>query len=293
MSRIFSPSEAFKRNLGWITPAEAEKLAKTRVAIAGVGGVGGQYCEVLARLGVGAFHIADPDQFEVVNFNRQNGSGMSTVGRMKVDVMRERILDINPQAEVKVFSDGINENNTEDFLSGVDLYLDGLDFFLLNERISLFTKLQEKGIPGVTVAPIAMGAAALVFTKDSMSFKDYFGMYVGQDDDEQRMRFLLGLAPSLMHVSYLVDRSYVDMTGKRAPSLPTGPYLCAGVASSLAMKILFDRGPLKVAPWSLHYDAYLNKYKKSYVWMGFKNPLQKIKLMILKRFAKKITPNNK
>lgn len=293
MSRIFSPTEAFKRSLGWITPVEAEKLAKTRVAIAGVGGVGGQYCEVLARLGVGAFHIADPDHFEIANFNRQNGAGMSTIGRMKVDVLRERILDINPSADVKVFNAGINEGNMDEFLTGVDLYLDGLDFFLLNERISLFKKLQKKGIPGITVAPIAMGAAALVFTKDSMSFEDYFGMFVGQNDDEQRMRFLLGLAPSLMHVSYLVDRSYVDMTGKRAPSLPTGPYLCAGVASSLATKILLGRGPLKLAPWSLHYDAYLNKYKKTYVWLGFKNPLQKLKLMILKRFAKQITSKDK
>lgn len=79
----FDYSQAFSRNLGWITSDEAELLKKKKVAIAGMGGVGGQYCEVLARLGISNFQLADPDSFEQVNFNRQNGSGMSTVGRKK------------------------------------------------------------------------------------------------------------------------------------------------------------------------------------------------------------------
>lgn len=286
MQKIFDPLDAFKRNLGWITPDEAQKLSNTRVAIAGVGGVGGHYCEILARLGVGSFHIADPDFFEVANFNRQNAAGLSTVGRMKVEVLKELILDINPLAEVTTFKDGINANNYDEFLSGVDIYLDGLDFFLINERIDLFFKLRERKIPGITLAPIGMGAATLAFTNTSMSFADYFGLKKDQPARVQRLRFLLGLAPSLMHIPYLADRSFVDIDNMRVPSLPIGPYLCAGIACSLTIKIVLNRGPVLATPWSLHFDSYLNKYKKSYTWWGFRNPLQQLKFKLLERLTR-------
>lgn len=73
---------AFSRTLGWITGDEAQK----RVAVAGLGGVGGHYCEVLARLGIGAFTVADFDRFGIENMNRQAGASMETIGEPKADV---------------------------------------------------------------------------------------------------------------------------------------------------------------------------------------------------------------
>ena len=67
----FSYDEAFSRNLGWVTEAEQARLRRTRVCIAGLGGVGGVYLLTLARLGIGAFSIADFDSFALANFNRQ------------------------------------------------------------------------------------------------------------------------------------------------------------------------------------------------------------------------------
>src|SRR5436190_7249977 len=76
----WSYEEAFRRNRGLCTDNEQHILRNSRVAIAGMGGVGGVHLVTLARLGVGKFTIADPDSFDVVNFNRQYGATMSNLG---------------------------------------------------------------------------------------------------------------------------------------------------------------------------------------------------------------------
>src|SRR6478672_10080770 len=93
----FNYRQAFARNIGWVTEDEQALLRGKRVAIAGGGGVGGVHLLTLARLGVGAFHIADLDRFELANFNRQVGATIGTLGRSKVDVLAEMAADINPE----------------------------------------------------------------------------------------------------------------------------------------------------------------------------------------------------
>ena len=80
-----------------------EKLKNSRVAVLGIGGVGGYVCEALVRSGVGAFDLIDDDKVCLTNLNRQIIATRKTVGRYKVDVMKERILDINPDAKVEVY----------------------------------------------------------------------------------------------------------------------------------------------------------------------------------------------
>ena len=83
--------------------AEAmEKLKGARVAVFGIGGVGGYVCEGLVRSGVGAFDLVDDDKVCLTNLNRQIIATRKTVGKYKVDVMRERILEINPDCDVRV-----------------------------------------------------------------------------------------------------------------------------------------------------------------------------------------------
>ena len=124
----FDYASAFSRNLGWVTPQEQQRLSTARVAIAGMGGVGGAHTLTLARLGIGNFHIADFDRFEVHNFNRQAGASMSTLAQPKVDVMRRLALDINPQASVTAFGAGVTRDNLDAFLDGVDVYVDGQSY---------------------------------------------------------------------------------------------------------------------------------------------------------------------
>jgi len=134
----FDYRSAFSRNLGWVTEAEQERLRHRRVAIAGLGGVGGVHLLALTRLGIGKFHIADHDRFELVNFNRQAGATVDTLGRLKVDVMADMARAINPDLDVVKFPDGISASNLDAFLEGVDVFVDGLDFFAFEIREKTF-----------------------------------------------------------------------------------------------------------------------------------------------------------
>jgi len=275
----FDRGRAFVRNLGWVTADEQSLLRGRRVAIAGLGGVGGSHLVTLARLGIGKFHIADLDVFEVENVNRQYGAKVSTLGRPKTDVLAEVARDVNPDVELRVFETGVDAANVEDFLAGVDLYVDGLDFFAMAARRAVFAACARLGIPAVTAAPLGMGAALLNFLPGGMTFDEYFGM-AGVNENEQLLRFFVGLAPAGLQQRYLVDPSSIDLAGHRGPSTAMGCELCAGVAASQALKILLNRGVVLAAPHGLQYDAYLNRLRHTWRPGGNRNPLQRLTLAL-------------
>src|SRR3954470_546342 len=117
----FSYAAAFDRNIGWLTDWEQQTLRAKRVAIAGMGGVGGFHLLTLARLGVGGFSIADFDRFDVENFNRQVGANMGTIGRPKVEVLAEMARAINPDMDLRLFAQGVQDSDIDQFLDGADL----------------------------------------------------------------------------------------------------------------------------------------------------------------------------
>ena len=279
---LFRYDEAFARNIGWVTEAEQAALRGKRIAIAGVGGVGGVHLLSLARLGIGAFHVAEMDTFDLVNFNRQAGAMMSTLGRPKVEVMIEMARDINPELDIKVFGEGVNAGNLDAFLDGVDLYVDGLDFFAFQARRDTFNACHAKGVPAVTAAPLGMGTAVLSFLPGKMSFEEYCRLD-GCDEDEMAVRFLLGLSPAMLQRGYLADPSRVDFAARRGPSTIAACQLCAGVTATEALKILLGRGEVLCAPWGFQFDAYRNRYIKTWRPWGNRNPVQQIGLFVARR----------
>ncbi|MFZ6873575.1 ThiF family adenylyltransferase [Undibacterium sp. Di27W] len=281
-SSAFDYDQAFSRNLGWFTEVEQAQLRGKKVAIAGMGGVGGAHLLTLSRLGISAFHIADFDQFDLPNMNRQAGAMQSTLGQDKTLVMQAMAKDINPELQITVFPQGVGAGNMDAFLHGVDIYIDSLDFFVFDTRRAVFAACYRKGIPAVTAAPLGMGTAVLAFMPGKMSFDDYFQMQ-GQSEFEQGLRFLLGLAPARLHMSYLVDPGRVRLDLKKGPSTIMACQLCAGVAATEATKILLGRGKVMCAPHGMHYDAYRQELKKTWLPGGNRNPLQKIKLAIARR----------
>src|SRR5437016_4549637 len=120
-SQTFDPEIAFSRTLGLVTRAEMKKLQQSKVAIAGLGGVGGSHLLTLTRLGIGCFHLADFDRFDLENFNRQAGADVTTIGRAKVDVMSEFACRINPNLAIRRFPAGVTVANLDEFLTGVDI----------------------------------------------------------------------------------------------------------------------------------------------------------------------------
>lgn len=282
MSQTFSYQQAFARNIGWVTQAEQSVLRGKRIAIAGMGGVGGVHLLTLARLGVGAFHIADFDNFDIANFNRQVGATMSTLGRPKVEVLAEMARDINPDLQIVRFPSGVNSGNLAQFFEGVDLYVDGLDFFAFGARQATFAACARLGIPAITAAPLGMGTALLNFLPGRMTFEEYFGW--GQlPDEEKALRFLVGLAPAGLHARYLVDPSSINLKEQRGPSTIMGCELCAGAAATEALKILLNRGQVEAAPRGYHFDAYRNKLVRTWRPGGHRHPLQRLTMMLVKR----------
>jgi molybdopterin/thiamine biosynthesis adenylyltransferase len=282
----FSYDQAFSRNIGWVTPAEQAQLKGKRVAIAGVGGVGGVYLLTLARLGITQFHIADFDSFDIANLNRQAAAFMSTMGLPKADVAARMAKDINPEMQVKVFGQGVDASNMAEFLEGVDIYVDGLDFFAFAARQQIFAMCAARGIPATTVAPLGMGAACLNFLPGGMTFEEYFG-WGDRPELEKALRFLVGLAPAGLHRRYLVWPEAVNLQERRGPSTIMACQLCAGVAGTQALKILLGRGEVIAAPRGFQYDAYRDKLVHTWRPGGHRNPLTQLALAVGKRiFAK-------
>jgi molybdopterin/thiamine biosynthesis adenylyltransferase len=282
----FSYDQAFSRNIGWVTPAEQAQLKGKRVAIAGVGGVGGIYLLTLARLGITQFHIADFDSFDIANLNRQAAAFMSTMGLPKAEVAARMAKDINPEMQVKVFGKGVDASNMAEFLDSVDLYVDGLDFFAFGARQQIFAMCAERRIPATTVAPLGMGAACLNFLPGGMTFEEYFG-WGDRPELEKALRFLVGLAPAGLHRRYLVWPEAVNLQERRGPSTIMACQLCAGVAGTQTLKILLGRGEVITAPRGFQYDAYRDKLVHTWRPGGHRNPLTQLALAIGKRvFAK-------
>ena len=283
----FSYTNAFSRNIGWFTEAEQEKLRNCRVAVGGLGGVGGSEALTLGRLGIGKFTITDLDTFDWPNMNRQAGAFASTMGKPKLDQTAETLLDINPEVKLHLMPNGINKDNIDEFLKDADLYMDSLDIFSLDIRRRVFARCRELGIPAVTAAPMGMGTAFLAFHPDGMSFEDYFALE-GFEFEDQVLKFIVGVSPSMQQRHYLVDDRSVNLFAKKVPSTCIGIDLAAGVACANIIKLLLKRGDVRVAPKGLHFDAYRNKLIKTWRPMGNRNPLQLFMFWYIRRMLNKI-----
>lgn len=285
MTYEFNYSAAFSRNIGWVTPKEQSQLKKAKIAIGGLGGVGGAHLLTLARLGISNFSISDFDRFEVQNFNRQAGAVYSSLKQPKIDVLARMAKDINPEITLNEFPDGICEGNLDDFLDGADVYVDGIDFFSLDIRRKIFSACTKKGIPALTAAPLGMGVALLYFRPGGMTFEQYFQLD-GHSRFEQFVRFIAGLSPAMLQRNYLVVQSAVNFIEERGPSTIMACELCAGVMGTEVLKVILGRGVQRAVPWSLQFDAYRQKSTLTWRPMGNSNPMQKLLMALIRKKLK-------
>ena len=282
-SNIYDYSEACSRNIGLTSPAEQQRLRATRVAIAGLGGVGGGYALALARLGVGGFALSDLDRFEIGNMNRQAGASMPVVGKPKADVVSEMVQAINPTAAISVFPRGINDENVDKFLDDVDVFIDGVDFFAMSTRRLLFRKARERRIYGLTSAPVGFGATLHVFGPDGMTFDEYFDLDDGMTLEEQLVHLGLGLTPRLLQLRYF-SPSKLDLSGRRAPSMGSACLLCAALVATEVANLVLRRRPVRTVPQFYQFDPLVQRYAAGRLKWGNRHPLQRLKKWwVLKR----------
>lgn len=164
----------FSRNLGIFTPEQQARIRSLRVAIAGVGGAGGALAVSLARLGVGELRLADPEDFEPSNINRQFGAYVDTLGSNKASVIAAEIARINPQAHVEVFTDGVTAANVADFVSDCDCVVDEVDFYAVDAELLLHDAAREAGLPVFQGLMVGSLASFMWFSPAGASFRDLF-----------------------------------------------------------------------------------------------------------------------
>ncbi len=236
-------------------------------------------------MGIGRFTLADPDTFELANFNRQAGAFMPTLGRKKAEVTQEIIKAINPQADIRLLEEGISVKNIDSFLDGADVVVDSLDFYCFAERFLLYPKARERGLWVLTAPPLGFGFTMLCFDPKGMRFEDYFGFHPEMAQRERLIAWVAGLCPRLYPLRYL-NREAMHLAGGRLPSVGAAPFLIAGAIAAEVSNLLTGKFPPLAVPTVYQFDALLKKFCQRTYPLGMKSPLQRLRRRLLARLLK-------
>jgi molybdopterin/thiamine biosynthesis adenylyltransferase len=247
----------FARNAGFVSSKEQEVLGEALVAVAGVGGDGGLVAELLARMGVRRFRLADPEDFEAENLNRQNGCTTRTLGRNKAEVIAEVILAINPDAEVDLYTEGINAANVDTFVEGTSVVVDETEFTLHALAVMLARACRQRSITIVTGFNVGFGCLVTSFQPAAMTLEEHLGLPVEASLDEiAAMSVDLGRwvprLPSYMHEAVFDAVARGELP---APSVAPGVALASGVVATEVFNVLTGRQAPVTAPAFIWMDA--------------------------------------
>lgn len=263
------------RNMGFWSEDTQRAILDTEVAIAGNGGTGNLVGMELARIGIQRFRIADPEVFDDVNSNRVMGARYDTIGCNKAEVLRDDILKINPEAEITVYSDGINIENIEEFLSSTDIVLNGLEVTRPELAVMLARQARKRKIKGtlsqvpmVDVEYIGHAGQGTVFDpSSSMTFEKFMGIKGGENVPlDEIVGQLIDPSYYLAYVPPYGDLATLDAIrrGSPLPSNMIGAGVAAQIGLSEVLKLVRkksgERGVKPTyAPAVRWYDAYTNE----------------------------------
>ncbi|GIT84867.1 hypothetical protein DSM16313_26490 [Acinetobacter seohaensis] len=267
MTNKYAREVIYSRMIGLVSEEELRILADKTIAVPGCGGVGYTHAETLVRMGVGGIKIADFDTFGPENFNRQFGATIHTVDKKKADVLRERLLSINPALRIEQYN-GVNEENVDAFLKNVDVLCDAMDYFVIEPRVLMYKKARELGIPAVVSCPIGFGGTLHHFHPDSMSFEDYFAITSDMTETEKLINFGIGLDPLHLHRAYL-ESPKLDFEERKVASLSSACLLATTLTSTFTLAKLLNREMFfKPVPYVYQIDYMAGKFEEVYVNNG-------------------------
>lgn len=266
-------SRRFSRNYGFWSEEEQAAINSSRVAIGGVGGDGFQLGLKLARMGVGSFSVADPETFEAENVNRVEGAATSTLGRLKVEVFRERLLDINPAAHIEIWRDGVHAENVEAFMADADLVFDESELTRPEVGTTIARQARKQGIPDVLVMNVGFAAQVMSFDpRSAWTFERFMGL-PPEGSLEEIASMVVDLSRCLPYIPPYADlrtlaslqASDDDMTVS-LPSISVGVDVASAIGSAQAFLHLTSavsvRRPRPVwAPHMAYVDAYSMRAK--------------------------------
>ena len=168
-------NERTDRNIGWISREEQEMLRGSTVGIAGTGGMGGLIAATLVRLGVGTVKIADCEEFDVSNINRQFAATKNTVGISKAFATAHMIRDIADDTTLVVYPQGITEETVDHFLDGCDIVCDEIEFWATGARVLLHQQARALRIPMINCDTVGHRTYLFYFTHDGMPIEEALG----------------------------------------------------------------------------------------------------------------------
>jgi molybdopterin/thiamine biosynthesis adenylyltransferase len=216
---------------------------------------------------------------------------MSTVGKLKVEVLRDMALDINPELQIRTLPEGVQDGQIDSFLEGADIYVDAIDVFALEMRRKVYARCRALGIPAVLSVPAGMGTVFLIFMPDGMSLEEWF-CFEDVEPSKRIVNFIVGVAPAGLHRSYLMDKSTINLETRDFPSTGLACELCAGVTAAQTLKILLGRGKVEAVPTYHSFDAYKCVYKKGRIRGGNRNWRQRIKLALAQKEFSELARNS-
>jgi len=206
--------EKYLRSFGTVGWEGQLKLARAKVAVIGLGGLGGSIAEGLARLGVGRLALMDGDTFAEHNLNRQLFSTEATLGRPKTGVAQKRLASVNSYIQVEAYPEYATRENLPGVLAGAQVVMDALD--RLPQRLMLQDVAQELGIPMVHGAIAGMvGQVMTIFPNDA----GLRAFYRVEDLPEQGAEVRLGCptATPMMVAAWQVQEALKIITGCGEP----------------------------------------------------------------------------
>jgi len=257
----------FSRNIGFLTESEQDKLLNSKVAILGVGGVGGLLAERLIRLGIGKIKITDPGTFEESNLNRQFGSSMLNLGQNKAEAVFTQLKDITQQAEIFYGKDGIKtENDANIFVRNCDVIVDEMDFGLFRESILLQRAARKRGIYYMFASAIGFGALVVIFNPQGLTLEEYNGFPLDLDVDnaEKLMVPLERVAPVIPSYAFSIPADNIQkmITGEiPGPANSIGAGLASILAANEILNIILKRRDITCAPQFTYIDLLDRKFQ--------------------------------
>lgn len=179
--------ERVDRNIGWITEEEQyEIIRKSTVGIAGCGGMGGVVGQILARLGVGTIKIADIENFDVSNINRQFGATRASVGKSKAFVTAKKIRETTDDTTLIVFPQGICEETAGQFIERCDVICDEIEFWAVGARILLHKEARAQKVPLLNCDTVGHRTYIFRFTHESMYVEEALGFSYEEGKEMQK-----------------------------------------------------------------------------------------------------------
>lgn len=252
----------FSRNFGLLTAGQQQKLGDTHVLVCGVGGMGGLAAEALVRMGLGAITIADGDTFEPTDINRQMHCTQAVMGCLKVDVIAERLLAINPALDIKT-ARKLDADNAAALVGPVDLVVNGMDCVRSSICLEREARRQGKTIVDAWLTPYA---SVMVMTPEAPHWEEFLEFptrdkplsEITTTDIErclrQEIRFTLShFSPYDILTEKLVEEV---ITGLRPrPSLLPVVWISGTLMANEVLKVITSQGRT-ATHWGVFYNQY-------------------------------------